>query len=141
MSTIFQILSLAWSFQAGAIPGLNIAAPSENNYFSDTALPLYWEAGIEFRIPVFSWTKADHNGVFLGGSMTNIFTKDPASNYQFAPLQDIYSVSAGVRWDELTVGYEHNCTHSVENDVGSKIISQELFGSYDKVYVKLEGVI
>lgn len=141
MSSIFQILSLAWSFQAGAIPGLNIAAPSENNYFSSTALPFYWEGGAELRIPVFSWTKTDHNGLYFGGAMTNIFTKDPQSNYEFSPLQDIYTVDAGIRWDELTIGYEHNCTHSVENDIGSQVVSEELFGSYDKFFVKLEGLI
>ncbi len=141
VTSIFQVISLAWSFQAGVLPGLDYASPSENNYFSEPALPFYWQCGVEFRIPVFTWTKTDKNGLYLGGQMTNIFSKDARVSYEFDPLQDTYSVDAGVRWQELTVGYEHACTHSVENDVAGKIVSQELFGAYDKLFVKIEGSI
>lgn len=140
MSSIFQVISLAWSLQAGMIPGLDIAAPLDNNYFTNTS-PYFWQGTIEFQIPVFSWTKSDHDGLYFGGQITNLFIKDPQPNYEFTPIQDIYSVDAGIRWKELTIGYEHCCSHSIDTDVNSRIVSDELFGAFDKVFVKLSGVL
>lgn len=138
MDTIFQVLTLAWSIQGGVLPGVGMAL-SENDIFS-TGPIFYSEYEFEFSYPIFSGRKSDGNGIYLGTSVRNEFVKS-AEGIQIASIQDTYTVSGGFRWDALTIGFSHACTHSVESMVKSQLIMQTMFGNMDRVFVKLSGKI
>lgn len=136
MNTIFQVLSLAWSLESGALPGLTIA-DTETDYFKSSNA-YYLEASFELQLPILSWQKADRDGLYLGASFNNVFM---ASGISFAtvPIEDTYKVKGGFRWDGVTLGFEHECMHPVATDAKGKVLMQYVFGGYDKVFVKLEG--
>jgi hypothetical protein len=138
MNTIFQVMTLAWSLQGGMIPDMS-TSDRTNNVLNPG--PLYFaEYGFELSYPIFSGVKSDENGIYLGTSLRNEFVKADTS-FQMDPVQDTYTFNGGVRWNELTAGFAHSCTHSVENLVYGQIATQKLFGSIDKIFVKLSGKI
>jgi hypothetical protein len=138
MNSIFQVLTLSWSLSGGVLPDMAVA-PSASQTFK-IGPQMFAEYAFELSCPIFSGRKNDADGIFLGTEIRNQFVKASGSS-MFDPLQDTYTFSAGVRWDELTVGFDHSCTHSIENLIQGQIASQTLFGAMDRVYVKLAGKI
>ncbi len=136
MNTLFQILTLSWSLQGGVLPQTALSPSIEDVYTSGPQL--FVEYGFELSYPIFSGNKSDQNGIYTGTTLRNQFVKS-GSGAEFAPIQDTYTFSAGVRWNELTVGFDHVCTHSVGNNVQNQLVSQTLFGSMDQIFVKLDG--
>jgi len=114
MNSIFQVLTLSWSLSGGMLPGVAATDTTEATYHYSAMF--FAEYGFEFSYPIFSGNKDDNNGLYLGTSLRNEFLKS-TSGFQMAPMQDTYTFSSGVRWEELTIGFEHVCTHSVENFV------------------------
>jgi len=138
MNSIFQVLTLSWSLSGGMLPGMTASVG-----YADAQLtgPIYYaEYGFELSYPVFSGLKTDQSGLYLGTQFRNEFehAKDQSG---MASLQDTYTISGGLRWNELTIGFEHTCTHSVETFDYSQIVSTKLFGDMDKLFVKLSGKI
>jgi len=137
MNSLFQILTLAWSIEGGAIPSVDVSGDARNVY---RISPMYYgEYGFTLSYPIFDGQKGE-DGIYIGTSIRNEFVKSN-SMLQMAPLQDTYTFRSGIIWKELTVGFEHICTHSVENLVAGKIISQKIFGSADTLFVRLSGKI
>jgi|SRR6478609_8583495 len=139
MDTIFQVLTLAWSIQGGVLPGMETSDIVHDSIVLGPTF--YSEYSFEFSYPIFSGQKTDQNGLYLGTSVRNVFINTSDDSVQIASLQDTYTVFGGLRWDVLTIGVEHACTHSVDSFVESTIITQMMFGNMDRVFVKLAGKI
>lgn len=137
MNTIFQVMTLAWSLQGGAMPNVNMADSIDSvvNY----GPVLFAEYGFELSYPIFSGIKDDDSGIYTGVWIRNEFVRSSGLIYM-TPIQDTYGFSLGVRWNELTVGYEHICTHPIESMIKG-IVSQRIFGAVDKAFVRLSGKI
>ncbi len=136
MNAIFQVLTLAWSFQGGVLPELDMGSILQ---------PVYLNHGLEFvaysfeaTYPVFSGRKDDVDGMYVGSSLENVFTNG-VQLLRFSPIQDTYKFSAGVRWGGLTLGWDQICTHSIETVRDNKVASQYLFGDMTRVFLKVEG--
>lgn len=136
MTSIFQVVSLVFSLEGAYLPDTAIGIPQES-YYSNVS-PFAVTTSTELDFPIFTWDKKDENGIYVGFSYQNIFVQgQPGTG--FIPLEDIYRVNAGLKWNELTIGVEHTCVHSVESKLQYGIISQELFAAQDKIFARITG--
>ena len=130
MQSIFQVLTLLWSLNGGQYFNDNLNLNGEfqggNPYFVDTK--------VELQVPL-SWQKGDESNLFIGADTESQFFKS-AEFWGFAPWQDSYIFSAGIRAFGLEVGFQHECVHPV---LSQGVDASQLFASYDKVYLKLQG--
>lgn len=136
MNSLFQILTLSWSLQGGVLP--DVATASSVDSVLSVGPTFYAEYGFELSYPIFTNQKLDRNGVYFGTALRNEFKKGEES-FQFDPIQDTYTFSTGLRWNELTIGFDHVCTHSIESLIHGEIVTQRLFGAMDKFFVRIDG--
>ena len=137
MDSIFQVLTLAWSLQGGVLPDMDATDTVQDVFHVGPVL--YAEYGFELSYPVFSGQKDDASGIYLGTSLRNEFKK--GEGFHMAPIQDTYTFSGGIRWKELTIGFDHACTHSTDNFIQGNLVTQRLIGGIDRVFIKVTGKI
>jgi len=78
--------------------------------------------------------------LFAGGGVRTYIT--PGSGWTFAPNTTVYDFGAGLRRGPLEVGWRHRCFHPTFPY--QPVFEQQfsgLEGSYDEVYIRLEGKV
>jgi len=130
MSSIFQVITLAWSLSGGQY--LTNATAYEDYFINSND----YFAKIDFQLQIpMSFVKGDGNMVFVGASVDNRFIKAP-SFWGMAPRYDEYIFNAGIRFFEIEIGFEHMCFHPV---MVSSLPTDRYFMGYDKVYFEITG--
>lgn len=72
---------------------------------------------------------------FIGGS-TKTYIQPKKESYQFYPIENDYLFKAGLRFDNLEIGFRHQCNHpSLSNGVQSQGKS---YGGFEEFYVRIE---
>jgi len=130
MSSIFQVITLAWSLSGGQY--LTNATAYENYFFESSNY--FVDIDFELQIPI-SLVKGGTEMFYIGSSIENQFIKAPKF-WGMAPRYDEYIFNAGVRFFELEIGFEHMCFHPV---MVSSLPTTKYFSSYDKIYISIDG--
>lgn len=89
---------------------------------------LYLDLGVRFDVPY---------GFFVGGAVKT-YMLPQRTNWTFYPFFTDYQFGLGWSRDWLTIGYEHDCAHSIE--ALGYIVKEPILGrdcSSDKVFVKV----
>ena len=89
--------------------------------------PFYTDLGCEFQIGF----------LFIGGGIYTAVWKSQ-DNRTFFPYSTNYNFTAGLDFDWLRIGYEHNCFHPVSPGF---LIHSGWNGSQDKLFIRLGAEI
>ena len=131
MQTVFQVLTLAWSFSGGLYSN---EAINDQGLFT-TASPYFLDAEFSLEIP-FTLTKGAPDFAFIGAENEDQFTPDGWTN---APYRETYTTKAGVHLFGVDAGYEHQCMHPLFSAPTG--LSNQITESFDKFYIKVTGKI
>lgn len=117
------------SVEGGYLPttgAVDWTQPIANDMFLDNVLYI----AVDAQFTVFRY-------MYIGGSITTWMLPN-ASILAFMPFYTAYSFDAGLKIENITIGYQHVCTHGV-NAIGYVIDPLMKFDSnLDKVFVKIE---
>jgi len=130
MSSIFQVITLAWSLSGGQYLS---NATVYDEYFSRNS-NFFVETSFELQIPL-SLIKGGEDVLFIGASTENQFMKSGIS-WGMIPRQDTFIFSTGIRAFGFELGFDHMCLHPIE-DYNTE--SSKFFSGYDKLYVSVSG--
>ena len=72
---------------------------------------------------------------FISGSVETWEQMDSTSIY-FYPMESLYKINAGLRWNGLEIGFKHECDHPV---VSNSILLKGFFTSQSSFYLSYTG--
>jgi hypothetical protein len=131
---IVSMVCLSWltyagevSVEGGYLPSTREVDYSQEyaseNYFKDV---LYLTMNVEFSIL---------KGGFIGGSTSTYMV--PTKQFNFHPMYTSYTFSTGWRYKDVTIGYQHTCSHSVAALGYIVDPMMDVDSSVDRVYIKI----
>lgn len=125
-------LAFIFALELGIAPNIDVL-----QYQPAALVTSEWEIGytqLEAEIQLFDL-------LFAGGGVRTYIIPG-SSGHSFSPNTTIYDFSTGFRRGPLEIGLRHRCFHPTVPYLpvfGQKITGLE--GSYDEIYVRLEGKI
>ena len=133
---LFSVLSMAMfahevSAELGVLPNTNTVNWNQKAITSEFHLEnvLYLDLGVQFDLP---------HDFFVGGG-TKAFMLTQKNDSSFYPFYVDYRFNVGWSWNWLTLGYEHDCAHSI--DALGYIVKEPILGrdcSSDRIYAKVK---
>jgi hypothetical protein len=78
--------------------------------------------------------------LFAGGRL-EVYDWPDGSGASFWPNRVGFNIEAGLRWGIAEIGWRHYCTHPVIPLFYVPIENRRWEGSYEEIYIRLEGKI
>jgi hypothetical protein len=126
-----QIITLLFAIQLGIMP---INSWYEDNSYQPTLQNNAVYINLDTEVLITDY-------LFVGGWIDTYMLKNE-QGHTFKPLQQTYQFRAGVRLDNIEIGYEHVCgPHPVFTypQYGTDQPSAPFEGAYDKFYIQISN--
>lgn len=110
-----------------------------NNWFIESNM--YTNKGLDFNI-AFSGEIEILDTVFIGGSISTNMSIKTNKNASFSPSDVWYSFNAGLRFNNIEIGFRHNCCHPLYTYIQTTGIDDVFAeGAYEETYIRFKGEI